>query len=104
MTFLIDSLNQLLKKIINFSDYSAAQYKNRKHFLNLTLHLEDFGVLSEWHFFATSYGKITCDSLDGTPLRLATQASLQQPYSDQIITPRQPFDWAHLNLINIVPD
>ena len=40
-----------------------------------------------WHF----YGKGACDGLGGT---LAAPASLQRPYNDQIMTPRQLFDWA----------
>ena len=38
------------KKIIYFSDGAALQYKNRKNFLNLCLHKDDFGVKAEWHF------------------------------------------------------
>jgi hypothetical protein len=36
-----------LNKIVYFSHGSAAQYKNRKNLLNLTLHEEDFGVRAE---------------------------------------------------------
>jgi len=42
------------KKIIYFSDGATAQYKNRKNFLNLCFHKEDFDMLAEWHFFATA--------------------------------------------------
>jgi hypothetical protein len=38
------------KKFIYFSDGCAAQYKNRKNFLNLCNHDADFGVPAEWHF------------------------------------------------------
>ena len=44
------------KKILYFSDGAASQYKNRKNFLNLCHHEEDFGVKPEWHFLATSRG------------------------------------------------
>ena len=82
------------KKIIYFSDGAASQYKNRKNFVNLCLHKEDFGISAEWHFSATSHGKGACDGLGGTVKRLAARASLQRPYNDQIMTPRQLFDWA----------
>ena len=36
------------RKIFYFSDGAAAQYKNRKNFLNLCLHEADFGVTAEW--------------------------------------------------------
>jgi hypothetical protein len=37
-----------------------------KTFLNFALHVEDFRVPAEWHFFATSHGNSTCDALGGT--------------------------------------
>ena len=89
-----------LKKIY-FSDGAAAQYKNRKNFVNLCLHNDDFGILAEWHFSATSHGKGACDGLGGTVKRLAARTSLQRPYNDQIMTPRQLFDWASTNLSSI---
>ena len=82
------------KKIIYFSDGAASQYKNRKNFVNLCLHKDDFGISAEWHFSATSHGKGACDGLGGTVKRLAARVSLQRPYNDQIMTPRQLFDWA----------
>jgi hypothetical protein len=57
--------------IIYFSDGCAAQYKNRKNFLNLCNHDADFGLPAEWHFFATSHGKGPCDGVGGTVKRLA---------------------------------
>jgi hypothetical protein len=75
----------------------AAQCKNGKNFLNLTLHEEGFGVPAKWHFFAMSHGKSTCDALGGTIKRLVARVSLQQPYTHQIMTPRQLFIWAHTN-------
>ena len=80
--------------MIYFSDGAASQYKNRKNFLNLCHHKEDFGLSAEWHFSATSHGKGACDGLGGTVKRLAARASLQRPYDQQIMTPRQLFDWA----------
>ena len=49
-------------------------------------------------FFATSHGKGACDGLGGTVERLAARASLQRPYNDQLMTPRQLFDWAIANV------
>ena len=86
------------KKIIYFSDGAAPQYKNRKNFLNLCHHQNDFGIKAEWHFSATSHGKGACDGLGGTVKRLAARTSLQRPYSDQLMTPRQLFDWACSNI------
>ena len=82
------------QKIYYFSDGAASQYKNRKNFINLCHHQEDFGVDAEWHFSATSHGKGACDGLGGTVKRLAARASLQRPYDEQIMTPRQLFEWA----------
>ncbi|CAH0561706.1 unnamed protein product [Brassicogethes aeneus] len=64
-----------LNKIIYFSDGASAQYKNKKNFLNVCLHEEDFGVSAEWNFFATSHGKGPCDGIGGALKRLATRAT-----------------------------
>ena len=87
-----------LKRIIYFSDGAASQYKNRKNFLNLCHHRDDFGISAEWHFSATSHEKGACDGLGGTVKRLAARASLQRPYNDQIMTLRQLFEWAITNV------
>ena len=76
------------------SDGCAAQYKNCKNFNNLCHHIDDFGVLAEWHFFATSHGRTAGDGAAGTLKQLATKSSLQRPYTEQIITPRQLHDFA----------
>ena len=59
------SLLHFLKKfsICKVFYFSAAQYKNRKNFINLCHHEEDFGVPAEWHFSATSHGKGACDGV-----------------------------------------
>lgn len=88
-------------KIHYFSDGAAAQYKNRKNFINLCHHEEDFGISAQWHFSATSHGKDACDGLGGTVKRLAARASLQRPYDEQIMTPRQLFDWACNNIPSV---
>lgn len=53
------------------SDGCAEQYKNKKNFKNLCLHLKDFGIEADWHFFPTSHGKGVCDGFGGTIKRMA---------------------------------
>ena len=53
-------------KILYFSGGWEAQYKNRKNFVNLCRNEVDFGRPAEWHFFATSDGKGSCDGVGGT--------------------------------------
>lgn len=62
--FIIKTLDSL-SKIIYFSDGASAQYKNKKNFINLCYHRDDFHVSAEWHFFATSHGKRPCDGIGG---------------------------------------
>ena len=38
------------------------------------------------------------NGLGGTVKRLAARASLQRPYDEQIMTPRQLFEWASSNI------
>ena len=45
-------------------------------------------------FFARSHDKGAYDGLGGTVKHLAARASLQRPYDEQIMTPRQLFEWA----------
>ena len=98
VNYLKEKVGGFPAKIYYFSDGAASQYKNKKNFLNLCHHQEDFGVDAEWHFFATSHGKGPCDGVGGTVKRLAARASLQRPYEQQIMTPRQLFDWATKNV------
>ena len=88
----------LPKQTCYFSDGAASQYKNRKNFINLCHHEEDFGIPAQWHFSATSHGKGACDGLGGTVKRLAARASLQRPYDEQVMTARQLFEWASSNI------
>ena len=55
-----------IKKIEYFSDGCAGQYKNKKNFQNLCMHMEEFNIDAEWTFFATSHGKSPCDGIGGT--------------------------------------
>ena len=81
-----------------FSDGAGSQYKNRNNFVNLCHHKSDFGTSAEWQLSATSHVKGACDGLGGTVKRLAARPSLQRPYNEQIMTPRQLFDWASTNV------
>ena len=90
-----------LEKIYYFSDGCAAQYKNRFNFANLCFHKADFGVDAEWNFFATSHGKGACDGLGGTIKRSAARASLQRPVENQILTPRDLFQFCHDSITSI---
>jgi hypothetical protein len=90
-----------LQRVLYFSDGAAAQYKNRKNFVNLCYHEVDFGVPAQWHFSATSHGKGACDGVGGTVKRLAAKASLQRPYDEQIMTPRQLFEWASSSIPSV---
>lgn len=96
--FLKESFNEMPKKIFYFSDGCAAQYKNKKNFINLCHHNKDFGIDAEWHFFATSHGKGPSDGLGGTVKRLASKASLRRPYTDQILTSFQLYSWCKENI------
>ena len=49
-------------------------------------------------FFATSHRKSVCDRFGGTIKRLAAHASLQRPFSNQIILPKQLFDFAEASV------
>ena len=90
-----------LTEIIYFSDGCAGQYKNRFNFINLLYHEADFGVKAQWNFFATSHGKNACDGIGGTLKRSVTRASLQRPYTDQILTAKAFFDYCQDNISSI---
>ena len=94
ITFLTELLGSVPSKIFYVSDGCSAQYKNRKNFVNLCHHLEDFGIAAEWQFFATSHGKTAADGIAGTLKRLATKASLQRPTDNQILSAEQLFTFA----------
>ncbi len=76
-----------VKKMYYFSDGAAGQYKNKKNFSNIANHKKDFGILAEWHFFATSHGKGPC--VGGTVKRLTAYASLQGTH---ISTPKELYE------------
>lgn len=88
------------KKIIYFSDGSAAQYKNKTNFYNISCHKKKFAIEAEWNFFSTSHGKNVSDGLGGTLKRLVTKACLQN--SSLIInTPDAMYKWASTHIKNM---
>ena len=90
-----------LQKIHYFSDGSCAQYKNYKNFANLIFHVQDFGITTEWNFFATFHGKNLCHGVGGTVKHLATRAGLQRLLDNQIQIPYQLFEFASQDVSGI---
>jgi len=67
--------------------------KTANIFFNLCQHKADFGIEAKRVFFATSHGKQPYDSIGGTIRHLTAKASLQRPYSDQILTSKMMFQY-----------
>lgn len=88
------------KKIIYFSDGSAAQYKNKTNFYNISCHEMKFKIEAEWNFFPTSHGKNVSDGLGGSLKRLVTKACLQNS-SLVINTPDAMYRWASTHIKNM---
>lgn len=97
----IKEINSKIKKIKYFTDGAASQYKNKKNFANICCHFDDFGLLAEWHFFASCHGKSACDGIGGTIKRLARLYSLQRTSSNHLSTPKELYDWANGNIEGI---
>lgn len=102
ISYLKLKLPQEPEKIHYFSDGAASQNKNKSNFLNLSHHFADFSIGAEWNFFASSHGKIACDSVGGSVKHLAAQASLRMVNNEQIMTPRQLHDWDDINNIELI--
>ena len=66
-----------LTEIQYFTDGCSKQYKNKKNFLNLTYHQDNFGVPANWSFSATSHGKGPWDGIAGCAKRETALESLQ---------------------------
>ena len=90
-----------INNILYFSDGAASQYKNLKNFINLCHHKLDHGIKAEWHFFATSHDKSPCAGIGGTTKRLVARASLQATKKNQILSPKQMFQWASANISGV---
>ncbi|KAF4527624.1 hypothetical protein B566_EDAN015427 [Ephemera danica] len=90
-----------LKKIFYFSDGSAAQYKNKYNYLNLSYHEEEYGVPAEWHHFGTSHGRGVCDAVGGSVKREVTRASLQRISDGHITTPQELYEFIRQHMPKI---
>ena len=101
LKFIKCNISCKISKVHYFSDGCAGQYKNKKHFLNLCHHKEDFSMECEWNFFATSHGKSPCDGIGGTVKRLTAKASLQRPIKNQITTAAQMVEFCSENVKGI---
>lgn len=88
-------------KIIYFSDGSAAQFKNKKNFINICFHNEDFNIDAEWNFFATAHGKGPADGVGGTVKRLARIESLRTFNRARFANAEELFIWAKENIKGI---
>ena len=91
-----------IKKIEYFSDGCAGQYKNKKNFKNLCMHMEEFNIDAQWTFFATSHGKSPCDGIGGTLKRATAKASLQRLFDKQILEPLQMYEFCKLTFKDII--
>lgn len=90
----------IVNAIKYFSDGAPQQYKNKKNFINILHHYEDFGISAEWNYFATAHGKGACDGVGGTLKRVARRYSLQQGTRSEILTAEQLYKWANEHLEN----
>ena len=67
--------------------------KNFKSLLSLWQHSNDFGLSSGQVLFATSHEKFPFDDVGGIVKHLNATASLQRPFTDQIIVIKSAFDF-----------
>lgn len=76
---------------------------NQRHsFANLCNHEDDFGLKVISHnFFTTSHGKNPCDGIGAIAKRSTRRASLQSPLDNQILHPRQMFDYLDTHVSKI---
>ena len=94
-TILVDYLKEnlpIVHKIFYFSEGSAEQYRNRKNFINLCHHQQDFSMDAEWIFFATSHGSSPCHGVGGFFKHYVAKHSLQRPLRDQILSYQSMLD------------
>jgi hypothetical protein len=62
------------------------------YFITVCCHKDNFGTGNKWPFFATSHGRGACSWIGGTMKRLVRKASLQNPYEEQVTTPKH-YEW-----------
>ena len=81
-----------------FSDGSVAQYKNFKILTNLIFHQIDLHIQAEWNFFLPHcMERMLATQLVALSKKPAVHANLQYPFSNQILTPKQLFNFAEAN-------
>lgn len=96
----IKNIAPSVEKVAYFTDGTSCQYKNKKKkIVNLCHYINDFRVEAEWNFFASCHGKNACDGIGGTTKRELTR--LQRPYSDQILAPKDMFDYCSENISGV---
>lgn len=83
-----------ISKIFYITNGAVTHYKNKKNFMNVIKHRDDFGIDCEWHFHATAHGKGPCDGVGGTIKRMAARASLTKEYEGVITNAQELFTWA----------
>ncbi|KAJ8665126.1 hypothetical protein QAD02_006788 [Eretmocerus hayati] len=81
-----------IENIFDFSDGASSQYENKKNFVNLVYHYEDFGIAAEWPSFATSHGKNACDGIGGIVKKFIKRESLRRPDEVPNASSRAVFD------------
>lgn len=91
---LVKSKISNINKIYYFTDGAGQHFKNKKNFLNATLHHQDFGIRAEWHFFATAHGKGPCDGLGGMVKAEARKACLKFGSENHILNALDFYEWA----------
>ena len=88
MTIILPQIKGIWPNLIKcyyFSDGTGSQCENHKNFAKLCHQKVDFGVNTEWNFFATCHGKSLCNDISGLVKRVVARASLQM-VSGQTIT------------------
>jgi uncharacterized pyridoxal phosphate-containing UPF0001 family protein len=81
-------LNFIYEKFIARCDFSENYFSIIQDEVQ-GFHKDVFGMDAKWHFFGMLQGRGACDGIGGTIKRLASKASLQNPYEEQIMTPGQ---------------
>ena len=82
-----------IKIIEYYSDGCGGQYKNYKNFINLSYHLEDFGFIAIWIFFASCHGKSNCDGIGAATKRKLRNQSLTVGPHDAILSSQSAYSF-----------
>lgn len=90
----LSSSYPFIEHLVYFSDGAPSQFKNFKHFANISCHQEDFKQTAVWNFHATAHGKGPCDGADAVLKNMASKASLQMTGDTLIRTPHELYEWA----------